>query len=171
MIVTLCLFVVSKTEAQTSFDKYMTMTDVTAVQATPEMFELMSDLDLDEMSEGEDEKSMLTLLKNVEEVMVISSENNARSTLMQQDFQSYVDGKKLNKLMSVNKNGSQFLMYQKSAKSDSDISKFALYMHDENNKNQSLILIINGEMDKESIEMIRKTFDVPAKSDTLQVRN
>lgn len=145
IITTVLVLLPSLFFAQSAFDKFSDMDDVTMVVINKKSFDL-----LDQLSFKMDEKAekYVSQLKNVKNFKMYSTSSNKISGDMKQTFDTYRKKQNLEQLMSVKQEGNNINIYVKSNDDSSKVSEFLMFIEGGDKKgDQTVLLSLTGDFD------------------------
>lgn len=153
--------------AQNAFDSFENDKDVSSVVVTKNMFKLLSKIDLD--SDDPEVQEYKSLVDNLENIKVFTTENPAVASKMNTAVASYLSKSKgLSELMRVKDDGNNIKFYSKEGSSDNFVSELLMHLQgDVEGKNMTVIMSITGNIDLRQISKLTKDLDVPG-SDSLK---
>jgi len=148
--------------AQSYFDKYEDMKDVTSMVITNKMFKLLSKIDIE--STDEETQEYLNLVENINNIKVFVTENKEIAQKMSGDVTQYLKGASLDELMRIKTDdGENIKFYVKPGKDDDHVNE--LFMHlvgnDTDNKPETVILTITGNIDLKQVSKLAKDLNIP----------
>lgn len=154
------LFAPMVVSAQT-FDSFEDEKDVTSVIVTKNMFKLLSKIDVE--SEDPEAKEYMSLINNLENIKIYTTENPEVAKRMNSAVIAYIGkNKALSELMRVKEDGKNIKFYSKEGKNENFVSE--LLMHLDGNidgKATSVIMSITGNIDLKQISKLTRDMNVP----------
>ncbi|MFY0483135.1 DUF4252 domain-containing protein [Flavobacterium sp. PLA-1-15] len=150
IITTVLVLLPSLFFAQSAFDKYSDMDDVTMVVINKKSFDL-----LDQLSFKMDAKTekYVSQLKNVKNFKMYSTSSNKISGDMKQTFDAYRKKQNLEPLMTVKQDGNNINIYVKSNDDSSKVSEFLMFIEGGDKKgDQTVLLSLTGDFDLAALD-------------------
>ncbi|RZK11936.1 MAG: DUF4252 domain-containing protein [Flavobacterium sp.] len=150
IITTVLVLLPSLFFAQSAFDKYSDMDDVTMVVINKKSFDL-----LDQLSFKMDAKTekYVSQLKNVKNFKMYSTSSNKISGDMKQTFDTYRKKQNLEQLMSLKQDGNNINIYVKSNDDSSKVSEFLMFIEGGDKKgDQTVLLSLTGDFDLAALD-------------------
>lgn len=141
------------------FSKYENKPGIDAVIINKNMFKLMSKLDLD--SEDEDVQQYIDLINNMENIKIFKSSNLDMRDDLLADANSYVKNNKLEELMRVQEDGNKVSFMFKPGRTDDEIKQLFMLVDGMDQKNETIVIIINGLIDLRQVSKLAKDLNVP----------
>lgn len=157
--------------AQSSFDKYENMKDVSSVVVTSKMFKLLSKLDL--QGDDTDVKDYMDLVENIENIKVFATENKGVAQKMKVDVTSYLKATSMEELMRVNQDGKNVKFYSKPGKDDNHVRELFMFLDDgkqEAGVPNTVVLTITGDIDLRQVSKIAEHLNVPGGEELKKVK-
>jgi len=131
--------------AQSAFDKFSDMDDVTMVVINKKSFDL-----LDQLQFKMDEKTekYISQVKNIKNFKMFSTSSIKISEDMKQTFDTYRKKQNLEQLMSIKEGGNNINIYVKSNDDSSKVSEFLMFIEGGDKKgDQTVLLSLTGDFD------------------------
>lgn len=131
--------------AQSAFDKFSEMDDVTMVVINKKSFNL-----LEQMQFKMDEKTekYISQVKNINNFKMFSTSSIKISEDMKQTFDSYRKKQNLEQLMSIKHEGNNINIYVKSSEDSSKVSDLLMFIEGGDKKgDQTVLLYVTGDFD------------------------
>lgn len=141
------------------FSKYENKPGIDAVIINKNMFKLMSKLDLD--SEDEEVQQYIDLINNMENIKIFKSSNLDMRDDLLADANSYVKNNKLEELMRVQEDGNKVSFMFKPGRTDDEIKQLFMLVDGMDQKNETIVIIINGLIDLRQVSKLAKDLNVP----------
>ncbi|KAA1242791.1 DUF4252 domain-containing protein [Aquimarina sp. RZ0] len=156
--------------AQSNFDKYEDMNDVSSVVVTSKMFKLLSKLDLE--SNDQEVKEYINLVENIKNIKVFATENKGIGQKMKADVETYLKGSTLDELMRVKSDGKNVKFYSKPGKNEDFVSELFMFMEGMENDGgpNTVILTITGDIDLKQVSKIADHLNVPGGEELKKVK-
>ncbi|WP_416442259.1 DUF4252 domain-containing protein [Leeuwenhoekiella sp. A16] len=164
--IVLCLSITAF--AQSGFDKFEDMKDVSAMIVTPKMFKLLGKIDLD--SKDPEMQNYINMVNNLEDIKVFSTKSDATAKLMKSEFNSYLSSAKLEQLMRVKDDGKNVRFYYKPGKNDDFVKEFVMFMDGTAVKDDTVIIKITGDIDLKEIGKIASSINFSGSEELKNVK-
>ena len=148
--------------AQSYFDKYENMNDVTSMVMTSKMFKLLSKIDLE--SEDAETQQYLNLVENINNIKVFVTENKDVSQKMRGDVDKYLKTASLDELMRVKSDdGENIKFYVKPGKDEDHVNELFMYLegNDKDQGPETVILTITGNIDLKQVSKLANDLNIP----------
>ncbi|WP_299440986.1 DUF4252 domain-containing protein [uncultured Aquimarina sp.] len=155
--------------AQSNFDKYEDMNDVSSVVVTSKMFKLLSKMDLE--SSDPEVKEYINLVENIKNIKVFATENNEIGQKMKSDVQKYLSNTSLDELMRVKSDGKNVKFYSKPGKNDNFVTELFMFMEgNDGDGPNTVVLTITGDIDLRQVSKIADHLNVPGGQELKKVK-
>ncbi len=152
------------TFAQSTFDKFVDMDDVTVVKVNKKMFELMSKIS-GESNEADD---YISLIKGLDNLRVLATENKVIAAEMKAKVKAYLKTSNLSELMSVKDKEGNVKIYIREGKDEDHVKELFMFvdgisshLEDEDRKPEAVIVSITGDIDLNKISKLTKQMNIP----------
>ncbi|WP_299607212.1 DUF4252 domain-containing protein [uncultured Aquimarina sp.] len=147
--------------AQSNFDKYEDMNDVSSIVVTSKMFKLLSKIDLE--SNDPEIKDYANLVKNIKNIKVFVTEKNDIGQKMKADVQKYLSSTSLDELMRFKSDGKNVKFYSKPGKNDNFVTELFMFMEGMENDGgpNTVVMTITGDIDLRQVSKIADHLNVP----------
>ena len=159
-IITLVVFITTNTFfAQSVFDKFDGLDNVTSIIVNNKMFDLMSKVKV----EGTDKETQqyMALIKKLDNLKVFMTTSNKIANDMKQASDSFLKTSKLDELMRVNDSGRNVKIYVKSGASDSQIKELFMFIEGSGKENQTVIMSLTGDFDLNELSSLTNKMHLP----------
>lgn len=160
----LCLLSFSASAQNAWFDKYMDFDDVTAVEATPELFNLMADVEGEDFKLPHHDQSFITALKNVEHLIVVNADSEEMGGMIRKDFKGFKSDSSFEKCFQMIDEQHIMKMYKKSSETDEQIQKLVLFIRTQTAKDdladQSMLLVLDGKMKQNTVDYFKEMMKI-----------
>ncbi len=158
------------TFAQSNFDKYEDMEEVSSVVVTSKMFKLLSKLDLE--TDDKEVQEYMNLVENIKNIKVFATENKSIGTKMKADVQKYLSTSTLDELMRVKSDGKNVKFYSKPGKNDDFVSELFMFLEGMENDGgpNTVVLTITGDIDLKQVSKIADHLNVPGGEELKKVK-
>ncbi|AXT59025.1 DUF4252 domain-containing protein [Aquimarina sp. AD10] len=157
--------------AQSYFDKYENMSDVTSMVITNKMFKLLSKIDFE--SSDKETQEYLNLVENINNIKVFITDNKEISQKMQGDVGNYLKSSSLDELMRVKSDdGENIKFYIKPGSTDDYVSELFMYLEGNDKKDgpESIILTITGKIDLRQVSKLADDLNIPGGKELKKVK-
>lgn len=151
------------TFAQSTFDVFEDMDDVTVVSVNKQLFELMSRVD----SSTPEAKQYIDLVKNLDNLRVFATENAGIATQMKTKVEAYLKSAKLTELMRVKDKEGNVKIYIKQGRDADHVSELFMFVDglsskiEGDRKPEAVIVSLTGNIDLNKISELTKKMDIP----------
>lgn len=145
IITTVLVLLPSLFFAQSAFDKFNDLDDVTTVIINKKSFDLLEQvkLKMDDKTE-----KYISQVKNIDNFKMFSTSSIKRSEDMKQTFKAYAKKQNLEQLMSIKEDGNDISIYVKSNDESSKVSELLMFIEGGDKKgDQTMILSVTGNFD------------------------
>ncbi|MGB5981729.1 MAG: DUF4252 domain-containing protein [Nonlabens sp.] len=127
---------------------------------TNEMFKLIASIDIGD--NDKDVKEMKNMVDNLTELRVYMTDNRDSAKKMKQIVNGYISKNKLVKLMHVKEEDQMFTFHMRKGSTDEKVRDLVMFMDGNGNENEeSVFLIISGDIDMNQISKITKQLNTP----------
>ena len=150
IITTVLVLLPSLFFAQSAFDKFSDLDDVTTVVINKKSFDLLDQLKLkmDEKTE-----KYVSQIKNIDKFKMFSTSSIKISEDMKQTFIAYRKKQNLEPLMTINEKGNNISIYVKSNDDSSKVSEFLMFIEGGDKKgDQTVLLSLTGDFDLAALD-------------------
>ncbi|WP_026704291.1 DUF4252 domain-containing protein [Flavobacterium soli] len=145
IITTVLVLLPSLFFAQSAFDKFNDLDDVTTVIINKKSFDLLEQvkLKMDDKTE-----KYISQVKNIDNFKMFSTSSTKISEDMKQTFKAYAKKQNLEQLMSIKEDGNDISIYVKSNDESSKVSELLMFIEGGDKKgDQTMILSVTGNFD------------------------
>lgn len=153
------------TFAQSSFDEFEDMEDVSTVVVTKKAFELMAKFDVS--SESPEAKEYMNMIQNLNSLRVFATENAGIASKMKAKVNSYLKSSKLSELMRVKDKDGNVKIYIKEGRDADHVSELFMFvegiskhMGGEERKPEAVIVSITGDIDLNKISELTSKMNI-----------
>ncbi|WP_103072240.1 DUF4252 domain-containing protein [Aquimarina sediminis] len=158
--------------AQSNFDKYENMKDVSSVVVTSKMFKLLSKLELD--SDDAEVKEYMNLVENIKNIKVFATENKGVGQKMKADVTAYLKkNSSMEELMRINSDGKNVRFYSKPGRDDDHVSELFMFLDGVKERGDgpnTVVLTITGDIDLKQVSKIADHLNVPGGEELKNVK-
>jgi len=146
--------------AQSVFDKFDGLDDVTTVIVNKKMFALLSKMDVkDKVTQ-----QYVNLIKKLDNLKVFVTQSDKRSDEMKAVADKYIRSSALEELMRVNEKGKSVKIYVKSGASDSQIKELLMFVEG-GGKEESVLMSLTGNFDLDELSVLTDKMKLPGGDD------
>ncbi len=152
------------TFAQSTFDKFADMDDVSVVTVNKKMFSLMGKVS----GETDEAKEYISLVNSLDNLRVLATENASIAADMKAKVASYLKSANLSELMSVKDKEGNVKIYIREGKDEDHVKELFMFidgisthMKDEERKPEAVIVSITGDIDLNKISELTKEMNIP----------
>ncbi len=164
LIIALALAIIPLfTFAQSTFDKFEDMDDVSVVKVNKKLFTLMSKISAD----SEEAKEYISLVKSLDNLRVLATENKAIAAEMKAKVKSYLKSSNLSELMSVKDKEGNVKIYIKEGKDEDHVRELFMFiegiskhMGGDERKPEAIIISITGDIDLNKISELTSQMNI-----------
>ena len=151
------------TFAQSAFDNFADMDDVSVVKVNKKMFELMKGV----ASGTDDAKEYVSLISGLDNLRVLATENASIAAQMKSKVKSYLKSSNLSELMSVKDKEGNVKIYIREGKDEDHVKELFMFidgisghMEDEDRKPEAVIVSITGDIDLNKISELTDQMNI-----------
>ncbi|MDP2058944.1 MAG: DUF4252 domain-containing protein [Flavobacteriaceae bacterium] len=148
-------------QAQTSFDKFEEMDNVTSVIINKNMFKMLSSMS---GAVGDKEaKDFMELAKTLENLRVFTTEDKKASADMLSSFNSYLKNSKLDELMRVKDGDNNVKFYVKPGKTENLVNELLMFVEtkDSLGKQRTVLMSLTGLIDLNKLSALTDKMNIP----------
>lgn len=149
--------------AQSTFDEFEDMDEVTTVVVNKRAFDLMSKMGVD----TEEGKEYVEMVKNLNSLRVFATESTAIAAKMKAKVNSYLKTANLSELMRVKDKEANVKIYIKEGKDEDHVRELFMFvdgiskhMKGESRKAEAVIVSITGNIDLNKISELTKQMNI-----------
>jgi len=154
------------TFAQSVFDKFEDMDDVSVVNVNKRAFDLLKKISVSE--ESEEAQEYINLVGSLDNLRVLATESSAIATEMKAKVNAYLKSSKLSELMRVKDKDGNVKIYIKEGKDKDHVSELFMFvegiskhMGGEERKPEAVIISITGDIDLNKISKLTHQMNIP----------
>lgn len=145
--------------AQNQYKLLENLKHTTETVITPEMFELIADIDFE--SEDENVKTLDNLITSLREIRIYMTEDKSSASKINEFFTGYVKKKNMTKLMHV-KEESEFFSFHILRDKDDRVRDLVLLVNEMGEDiNETVLILISGNLDMKQIGKLTDFMDMP----------
>lgn len=141
------------------FSRYENNPSVSSVVINKKMFKLMSKFDLD--SDDKEIQSYMKLIENLEDIKVFKTNNPEMRKQLNADAEAYANNNNLEELMRANEGGQSIRFMFEPGSTDDKIKQLFIHVNSIENKEETVVMIINGLIDLRQISKLASDLKVP----------
>lgn len=153
--------------AQSIFDKYEEMDEVSSVIVNKNMFELLMKMDVD--VDDPEAREFMDIAKSLNGVKVFITEDKAVSADMRTTVDRYLKSSSLSELMRVKDKDANVKFYIRQGKDSDHVSELLMFVTGINNDNveindrkiETVLLTLTGDIDLTKIGALTKKMNLP----------
>lgn len=147
-------------KAQTVFDKYDGLDNVTSIVVNKKMFELMSKVKME--ASDKDAQKYLNLIKKLEHLRVFKTTGTKTTADMRVNVDKYVGSAALSELMRVNENGRNAKIFVKSAGNNGQVQELLMFIEGSGAKgNETILMSLTGDFSLSEISLLTERMKIP----------
>jgi len=150
--------------AQSVFDKFDGLDDVTTVIVNKKMFALLSKMDV----KDKETQQYVNLIKKLDNLKVFVTQSDKRSDEMKAVSDKYIKLSALEELMRMNEKGKSVKIYVKSGASDSQIKELLMFVEG-GGKEESVLMSLIGNFDLDELSILTDKMNLPGGDDLKKV--
>lgn len=166
-IIALLLITPMIASAQSIFDKYEDMDDVSSVIVNKNMFELLIKMDVD--VDDPEAQEFMDIAKSLSGVKVFITENTEVSADMKSTVDRYLKSAKLSELMRVKDKDANVKFYIREGKDSDHVSELLMFVTGIDNmdvevddrKIETVLLTLTGDIDLTKIGSLTRKMNLP----------
>ena len=144
---------------QSIIDKFEGQDDVTSVVINKKMFELMSNMKVE--NSDKETQQYLELIKKLENLKVYSTTSKRVTSEMRTAYGKYLKSTGLEELISMNESGSSIKIAVKSAAGDTKIKEVLMFMEGSSDQEPSILMSLTGSFDLNEISTLTDRMRIP----------
>ncbi|PKH52094.1 DUF4252 domain-containing protein [Tenacibaculum sp. Bg11-29] len=159
IIIFAIVFTVNLSFGQSIFDKLENIDEVSSVVVNKDAFEILSKFNV--KSDDNEAMEVFSMVKNLEELKVFSTDDTSISAKMETMVKSAVSKNNLIELMRVKDKGSRVKIYVKSTKNKDFVSEVLMFVKNKDSKKgspESVIVSLTGTIDINKMSKLADTF-------------
>lgn len=145
--------------AQTDFSALDKLKHTAETVITPDMFELIADIDFD--ASDEEAKVLDSMLSSLSEIRIYATEDAESSAVLNTFVNALIGKKKMTKLMHVKEESEFFSLHIKKL-NDNKVSDLVMLINDgESEAGETVFIVISGNLDMKQIGKLASMMDMP----------
>ncbi|QLG43915.1 DUF4252 domain-containing protein [Costertonia aggregata] len=152
--------------AQSLFDKYEDLDNVTAVVVNKSMFNLLSKIDVE--VDDPEAKDFMDIAQSVNSLKVFTTEDKSIGLDMKASVAKYLKSASLEELMRIKDKDANVKFYIKSGKDDDHVSELLMFVTGmksdvevNGRKFETVLLSLTGDIDLNKINSLTKKMNLP----------
>ncbi len=148
-------------QAQTSFDKFEEMDNVTSVIVNKNMFKMLSSMS--GAVDDQEAKNYMELAKTLENLRVFTTEDKKASADMLSSFNTYLKGSKLEELMRVKDGDNNVKFYVKPGKTENLVNELLMLFESKDSlgKQRTVLMSLTGLIDLNKLSALTDKMNIP----------
>ena len=152
--------------AQSVFDTYKSNERVTYVSISPQMFSMLAKLNIDDTDP--EAKEFLELISQINTFKLLRTDEPTISDNFSDWTQEYAKTKQLSELMQVREDQTIVYFYAALSEKENIVDQLVMLAQEDNDnaalddRNQTVLLYINGKIDLARIASLVQKLDIPA---------
>ena len=152
--------------AQSVFDTYKSNERVTYVSISPQMFSMLAKLNIDDTDP--EAKEFLELISQINTFKLLRTDEPTISDNFSDWTQEYAKTKQLSELMQVREDQTIVYFYAALSEKENIVDQLVMLAQEDNDnaalddRNQTVLLYINGKIDLARIASLAQKLDIPA---------
>ncbi|GEM_PF-136378 len=151
------LFAQTNINAQSLFDKYEDIDDITSIIVTDEMFKLIGEIE----PEGKEAKDDISVLKDITGLKIFTTENENLAKRMRADAAKYIGNKKMVELMRIKDKEANVKFYFIKGKQAHHAKELIMVVHEkEDGKNRTVVMLVTGNIDLKKLSKLNSKVKV-----------
>jgi len=153
------------TFAQSLFDKYEDLDDVTAIVVNKSMFNLLSKIDVE--IDDPEAKDFMEIAKSIKNLKVFTTENKRVSADMKTAVNKYLSATSMEELMRIKDKDTNVKFYIKEGKDDDHVSELLMFvtgikdLEANGTKFETVLLSLTGDIDLNKINSLTSKMNLP----------
>jgi hypothetical protein len=141
--------------AQTAFDKYDGLDNVTSVIVNKKMFQMMGNV------KNKESQQYLDLIKKLDNLRVFTTENPKLGADMKATADKYIKSSGLEELMRVNDHGQNVRIMVKSGSGATQVRELLMFIEGAGKGGQTVLMSLTGDFDLNDISMLTEKMKLP----------
>ena len=167
ILITVLAFLPAGLLAQSIFDRYEDLDEVSSVVVNKNMFNLLVKMDVD--TDDPEAKEFMDIAKSLSGLKVFVTEDDKVSADMKATVDKYLKSADLEELMRVKDKGTNMKFYIKSGKDEDHVSELLMFVTGikdmdvevDDRKIETVLLTLTGDIDLTKIGALTKKMDLP----------
>jgi len=153
------------TFAQSLFDKYEDLDDVTAIVVNKSMFNLLSKIDVE--IDDPEARDFMDIAKNIKNLKVFTTENKSISADMKASVSKYLKSSSMEELMRIKDKETNVKFYIREGKDDDHVSELLMFVTGikevkaHGRKFETVLLSLTGDIDLNKINSLTSKMNLP----------
>jgi len=153
------------TFAQSLFDKYEDLDDVTAIVVNKSMFNLLSKIDVE--IDDPEARDFMDIAKNIKNLKVFTTENKNISADMKASVSKYLKSSSMEELMRIKDKETNVKFYIREGKDDDHVSELLMFVTGikevkaHGRKFETVLLSLTGDIDLNKINSLTSKMNLP----------
>jgi len=151
-------FATAMTATAQNFDEVSNLKHVSETRVTGAMFKMIASFDSDDPEFDE----LMKTVGNLKDLRIYTTSDKSSAMKMKSLANGFISKNKMELLMSVKEDGQNFTLHMLKGNSESKIRELLMFIDDtDNNKDESVLMVLSGDLDMKQISKITKSLDVP----------
>ncbi len=146
--------------AQSVFDKFDGLDDVTTVIVNKKMFTLLSKMDV----KDKETQQYVNLIKKLDNLKVFVTQSDKRADEMKATSDKYLKSAALDELMRINEKGKSVKIYVKSGATESQIKELLMFIAG-TGKEETVLMSLTGNFDLDELSVLTDKMKLPGGDD------
>lgn len=157
--------------AQGIWDSFENDDDVTSVIITSKMFKLLSKIDVE--TDDQEAKDFMSMVNSLNNIKIFTTDKSEKALDMSKKVTQYISSNAgLSELMRIKEGGNNVKFYAKEGKNENFVSELVMFVQDaENGDNETVVMIISGDIDLKQISKLTKDLNVPGSDAMKELEN
>lgn len=156
LIIILAVFCMPFLSSGQNFAKFENDAKVDGMVITQNMFKLLSKIDI--KSEDSDVQGLLHLIKNIEDVRVLTTTDRKIGSEMEKEVSASTSGNQLEELMRVRNDGKNLKFFSSPGSSPEKVSQLFMFMSEDEGKGTRYVMLsIRGDIDLDEISNLAES--------------
>lgn len=146
--------------AQSLFDKYEDMDNVTSVVVNQKMFKMLAEMNI--QTDDQEADAFLNQVKTLENLTVYTTEDPEVSKAISKDVNNYIKNSKLEELIRIKEADRNIKFYVRSGQDDYHVSELLMLVNGEDKLPGEMVLLsLVGDIDLRMVSELTKKLNVP----------
>lgn len=151
--------------AQSAFDKFEDMDDVSTVVVTKSMFRMLSKVNVE--IDDPETQDFIDVIKKLKNLKVFATEDHTIASSMKSEVDKYLRSSSLEELMRVKDKDANVKIYIKEGRDEDHVSELLMFVTGIKNINtngrkiETVLLSLTGDIDLNKINALTKKMDLP----------
>lgn len=153
------------------FSKFENNAKVDGVVVTQNMFRLLSKIDI--KSDDSDVNQLLNLIKNIQDVRVLTTTDKTIGSEMEKEVAKSTSGNSLEELMRVRNEGKNLKFYSSPGSTPEKVSQLFMFMSEDEGSNKRYVMLsVRGDIDLDDVSKLAESLPgVPGAEELKNVKS